>query len=177
MKKKKTFIIVVMLLAVLLLGIGYAVISNTNLYITGTASATADSNFEVVFDQDTLPITSSESNGENVNVEATVTDEKNATISVSGLTTKGDTATATYTILNNSEDLTANLSAEVTENTKPEYFNVEYEFAEPTVASMGQTTVTVTVTLLKTPVTAEDEQNAQSNIKLTITAEPIQPQQ
>ncbi len=50
MKKKNTFTAMVILIAVLLLGIGYAAISNITLIVNGNANIVADSDFDVEFD-------------------------------------------------------------------------------------------------------------------------------
>lgn len=73
-------------------------------------------------------------------------------MNVNGLTAKGDTATATYTIANTSADLSAVLSA-TTSNTNDEFFKVTQNIAKGTVAAGDSTTITVTVELIKTPIT------------------------
>lgn len=166
MKQKKTFIIVALLLAVLLLGIGYAAMAGITLNINGTANATIDNtNFVVKFVADSAQVSNAEK------VTATVTDDKTARIAVNGLTAKGDYETATYTIKNESADLSARLSAAITNNNK-DYFKVEYTIAdtEP-LASGATTTITVKVSLLKTPI--DTDQNA--TIGVAITADPLQP--
>ena len=99
------------------------------------------------------------------------TDELKATMNVQGLTAKGDKVTATYTILNNSEDLSAKLSATTT-NDNETYFTVTQKIADPTTITAGNTsTIEVTVELIKTPVTADET----ATIGVEITAEPQQP--
>lgn len=174
MKKKRTLTVLAAVLAVLMLGVGYAAVANDVLNITdASASATPDSaNFVVEFDQTS---TIQKSTG----VEAAYTDATNATFSVSGLTAKDQTASATYTIKNSSADLSANLAAAIgtmtngtsgTEDDKT-YFNVTYSFGSTTVEAGGDTTLTVTVTMLKTPV-AED---VSVTFPVTITASAVQP--
>lgn len=170
MKNKKTFIVVALVIAVLLIGIGYAVISDLTLTISGTASAQANpDNFDVKF-------TGEPTKGGQGTTTATIdkaTDPKGrtATINVTGLTAKGDTATATYTVTNASKDLTADLSVEVTTNSNSTYFKVTPELAQESITAGTETTVTVTVELLKTPVTADES----ANITVTLTASPVQP--
>ena len=105
-------------------------------------------------------------------VEAKLVDQKplNAIMNVSKLTAKGDTATATYTIANTSADLSAVLSA-TTSNTNDEYFKITQNIAKATVAAGDTTTITVTVELIKTPITQDEE----TTIGVAITAEPQQP--
>ena len=85
--------------------------------------------------------------------------------------TEDVTVTATYTILNNSEDLSAKLSATTT-NDNETYFTVTQKIADPTTITAGNTTtIEVTVELIKTPVTADET----ATIGVEITAEPQQP--
>ena len=50
MKKRRTFTIMAILIAVLVLGVGYAAISNVTLTVNGTANIKADADFSVEFD-------------------------------------------------------------------------------------------------------------------------------
>ena len=98
MSKTSKILIAVMVLAVLLLGIGYAAIQNVTLNITGTAVADPNqANFKVQFSGE--PTVSDADK-----VKAAVSDELNATINVTGLTAKGESVAATYTVHNASED-------------------------------------------------------------------------
>ena len=173
MKKKRTLTVVAAVLAVLMLGVGYAAVANDVLTINGTASATpSDNNFVVQFDQDT-EVDSDDT------VTAAYTGTTTATFSASGLTAKGQTASATYAIENLSADLAANLTAVVGDLTNDaegneddkSYFSVNYSFASTSVEAGGDTTLTVTVTMLKTPVA----ENVSVTFPVTITAKPVQP--
>lgn len=168
-KGTKTVIGVVLFVAVVLVAVGYAAITSITLNINGTLEAEAsDANFSVKFVQE-----EPETSGDGV-IEASVTDDTHAVLNVSGLTAKGQTATATYTIQNTSADLSAALSAAVT-NSNEEYFEVTQQIAEPTtVTAGGTTTITVTVELLKTPVN-EEPAELKSTIGVAITANPVQP--
>lgn len=165
MRNKKMFIGIVLLIVILLVGIGYAEITGTTLKISGkaTASPNAD-NFVVKF-------TDTTSTGGKGTTTATKTDDTTASITVTGLTAKGDIATATYTVSNESADLSADLSAEVAKNTNSQYFKVTPEFAKTNIAKGTTTTVTVTVELIKTPIDAD----VSSDIEVTLTASPVQP--
>ena len=46
MKKRKTFIAMALVIAVLVLGVGYAAISNITLNVNGTANVTANADFK-----------------------------------------------------------------------------------------------------------------------------------
>lgn len=149
MKNRKVLIGIVLLIVVLALGIGYAAITDS-LTIAGTATATANAeNFKVVF----TGTTSGVSDG----VTATATNgATTATMDVTGLTTTGDTKTATFNIKNTSEELKAlvDVSTETISNT--EFFAIDATVANPTtaLAPNAETTVTVKVTLVKTPIEA-----------------------
>ena len=164
MKKKRTFLGVALLIAVLVLGVGYAAITK-NLSISGTASATTNNeNFKVKFEG--TPVTD-KTNAPSSTVEATVTNDLTATINVSGLTTTNDTVTATYTIKNESPELSADLAVGSIANDNAVYFEVTANLAASTIAKGDSTTVTVTVKLIKTPV---EDQSAAISIPITATA-------
>ena len=60
------------------------------------------------------------------------------------------------------------------ENSNPEYFDVTYNIADPVIGvneTTATTTITVTVKLIKTPITQDEE----TTIGLTINADPQQP--
>jgi cytochrome c oxidase assembly protein Cox11 len=173
LKKNKRIIGAIIIIAILLLGIGYAAISSKTLTISGSASATADdANFVVKFAK-TADITIDTSKAsDDASVDATITDDLKATIAVSGLKKTGEYVTATYTIENASEELSANLSA-VSELTSgyEDYFKVTTSFDSTTVAAGKTTTVTVKVELIKTP-TVDVNADKEENVTVTITAEP-----
>lgn len=158
-------IFTIVLAAVLIIGIGYAAINSIKLEITGQlAAAPSDANFTVKF-------TGADPSVEGGNVLAKTTGDLTATLDVKGLTAKGQTATATYTIQNTSADLSANLTA-TTSNQNTEYFKVLTGFSETSIAKGETSTLTVTVELLKTPVDAE----VKDTVGISITASPVQPQ-
>ena len=162
-RNTKAIVGLVLLVAVLLVAVGYATITATQLTINGTANATTkQENFNVEF-------TGTPTVSDADKVEAKLVDQKplKAIMNVSKLTAKGDTATATYTIANTSADLSAVLSATTT-NTNDEYFKITQNIAK---ATGDTTTITVTVELIKTPITQDEE----TTIGVAITAEPQQP--
>lgn len=174
MRNQKTILGLAILAAVLMLGIGYAAVTNITLNIDGSASATADSDFEVIFTENDGDISTNIDGAKNATVNATVeaSDKTQANLDVSGLTTKGEKVTATYTIANNSADLSASITA-TTSNDNEEYFRVTSSINNTpvVVAKDDTTTVTVTVELIKTPI--EDDQTAGIGVELT--AKPVQP--
>lgn len=166
MKKTNKIIIGVILIAVMLLGIGYAAIQNITLNISGTAKADpSQSNFKVMF-------TGTPTVSDSSKVVAAITNDTNATINVSGLTAKGQTVTATYTVQNVSSDLSADLSVATT-NSNTEYFTLKAELAKTSLVAGEATTLTVTVILTKTPVS----ETVSSTIGIQLTATPVEPGQ
>ena len=147
--KKKTIIWVTLLLVVVVLGIGYAAISTIGLNINATGQATPNSeNFTVEVSGEP----SAEGKG-SITAEIDSGNKLMATMDVTGLTAKGDYATATYTIENKSADLSANLTVAEPTNDNTDYFKVTYKLAEDTIAAGASTTIQVKVELIKTGLT------------------------
>lgn len=162
MKNKKLVIAAIVVAAIVILGVAYAAISNISLNINGTAAASpSQSNFIVGF-TGTPTVTGG--------ATAKLTDDKNATMTVTGLTAKGDKATATYTVKNSSPDLTANLTVTNT-NSNTDYFKVTQTVTPASLAKGASATVTVTVELLKTPITGDQS----ATIQVKLVAAPAQP--
>ncbi len=163
MKKKNTFLGVALLIAVLLLGVGYALTIN-GLKITGTATAVEDgSNFRVIF-------SNAEGFGENVSAEVDSNDDtqKTAIMNVT-LGTVGEVAEAEFTIKNDSADgitavidpaniqVTAAGGAEFDDT----YFDVRYELGGTEtfeLAKGAEKSVVVFVTLKKAVVGDDHEE-------------------
>ena len=159
----------VLLIAVILVGIAYAAITNVTLNINGTGSAQAGKdNFVVEFIGE--PTT-----GGKGTTTATINTSKRTegTMNVEGLTAKGDTATATFTVQNSSQDLSADLTAKATSSNE-DYFEVRCQIEDTTLKAGATTELTVTVELLKTPID-ETKEDLSTNIGVSITAEPKQP--
>ena len=159
----------VLVLAVILVAVAYAAITSTQLNINGTGNATANqSNFKVEFIG--TPTTGGKGTT-TATIDSSV--KTNGTVTVNGLTAKGDEATATYTVKNQSADLSADLSAKATSSNE-EYFEVLCTLEKTTLKAQEETTLKVTVKLLKTPID-ETKENLKTDIGVTVTAEPKQP--
>ena len=159
----------VVLLAIILVAVGYAAITNVTLNINGTAKSGANqSNFVVEF-------IGTPTTGGKGTTTATINASKKTegTVKVTGLTAKGDTATATFTVKNQSQDLSADLTAEATSSNE-KYFETICTVEKTTLKAQEETTLTVTIKLLKTPID-ETKEDLASNIGVSITAEPKQP--
>ena len=159
----------VLVLAVILVAVAYAAITSTQLNINGTGNATAkQDNFRVEF------IGTPTTSGDGTTV-ATI-DEKiktKGTITVTKLTTRGETATAKYTVKNKSAELSADLKAEAT-CTNDDYFEVICSLDKTTLKAQEETILTVSVKMLRTPVD-ETKEDVTADIMAKITAEPKQP--
>ena len=160
---------ILLIATIILIAIGYAAITNVELKISGTGNAQANKdNFIVEFIG--IPTT-----GGKGKTQATI-DTKDATkgnMTVSGLTAKGDSATATYTVKNKSADISADLTAKATSSNE-NYFETICTLDKTTLKAQEETTLTVTIKLLKTPID-ETKEDLTSNIGVSITAEPKQP--
>ena len=164
MKRTSKMIMAAVIVAVLLLGIGYAAIQNITLNIAGTAAADpSQANFKVMFSG--TPTVS-----DDTYVTAAITDDINATMNVEGLTKKGDVVSATYTVQNTSEDLSADLSIATT-NSNTEFFTLKSEIAKTSLIAGEATTLTVTVELTKTPIV----ESVNATIGVQLEAMPVQP--
>lgn len=165
MKKKKSFVTLALIVAVLILGVGYA-ISNVDLSVNGDVKVSPDdNNFKVVFTDASI---------EGTGNTATVGTGTEATLHVETLTSVGDTATATYTITNQSQaGINASLSnpaVTYTEDAANGYYEVTAALADATaIAPNGTKTLTVTVKLVKAPV-----KEITGNFKVSFTATPQQ---
>ena len=159
----------VLLVAIILVAVAYAAITNVELNINGVGNAQAkQENFKVEF------IGTPSTSGKGTTT-ATIneSDKTKGTVNVTGLTAKGDEATATYTVKNLSSDISADLTAEATSSNQT-YFEVICSLGKTTLKAQEETTLKVTVRLLKTPID-ETKEDLNSDIDVTLTAEPKQP--
>ena len=90
-------------------------------------------------------------------------------MNVTGLTTKGDSKSATFKIKNTSGELKALVDVATESITNTDFFAIDATVANPTaeLAPNAETTVTVTVSLVKTPI---DTVTGDINIELGATA-------
>ena len=159
----------ILLVAIVLVAVGYAAITNVTLNIKGTAKSEGNpDNFKVEL------IGEPQTSGDGTTT-ATIDnqDKTQGTMNVSGLNAKGQTAIATYTVKNQSTDLSSDLTAKAT-STNDEYFEVQCSLDKTTLKAQEQTTMTVKVKLLKTPID-ETKENLSTEIGVNIDAEPKQP--
>ena len=158
-----------MLLAIVLVAVGYAAIPKVGLNIDGTAKSEGNpDNFKVEL------VGEPQTSGDGTTT-ATIDnqDKTQGTMNVSGLNAKGQTAIATYTVKNQSTDLSTDLTAKAT-STNDEYFEVQCSLDKTTLKAQEETTMTVKVKLLKTPID-ETKENLSTEIGINVDAEPKQP--
>lgn len=163
MRKKKSMFGFGLLLLVLVLGVGYAVVTSVGLNINGTA-AVKGSDLKVSFNGETEV-----SSADKVTTNATK-GALDATIAVKDLELN-ESVTATYTIQNEETDVNAKVEEASITNDKENFFEVTTDMTTAkTVNAGGTTTVTVTVKLVKTPVSDAD---STANIAVKLTASPV----
>lgn len=179
MKQKRTFVTILLIVALLCLGIAYAAISGVDLTIGGTAKATAsDVNFKVKFvEEEITPVVEVADTDPDIEATATaeVTGDITATINCSGLTTKGDYVTATYTVKNDSPELSAYITASAECTNDVFTVTTDWEDTTKTLTADGTDADTTTITVkveLNTTV-AEDEEGT---VTVTLTAESTEPE-
>lgn len=170
MKKKRTLTVVAMVLAVLMLGVGYAAISEINLNITGNATASPNADQYVVkfVSGSAKDVTVNKPN--HISVTPGVTDNLNATIQVTGMKAKGESVTVQYTIANESADLSAALSVDVGDGVSDK-FTITPVLGSELLKKDSTTTLTVTITLNETPISGE----LTTSVPVTVTAVPTTP--
>ena len=153
MKKKKSFVALALVVAVLVLGVGYA-LTTIELKVNGDITVSPDdSNFDVKF-TDAKITTAGTLAGQTD--AATKGDGKTATLSVKSLKTVGEKVVAEYTITNNSKaGINATLSnptATQTTDAAKDYYTVTATLADTnSIAPNGTKKLTVTVELVKAP--------------------------
>ena len=177
MRNKKSFFGMALFVAVLLLGVGYAVVSSNELFLKGTVT-TKTSTMNVVYDTDTT-VTTDKTDvavADDVTVSADYADSENATLTVTGLSKIGDKVSATYTIKNNETDLDTLVTVKTNSlsDGENEYFKVttDIDAAGKTIAKSASDTVTVYVELIKVPI---EDKDCEAAINITFDAAPSQP--
>lgn len=176
MKNRKTVIVAFLLAAVMLLGIGYAALTDT-LVILGNAHIDLDTTNRL-FDEKVYfsAADTTESNGSGLTDDVVSFNSDDATFTANKLATIGEYSKFTFTITNDS-NADANITIEKFKlsgvdnpsNSNPGFFEVDYEYPDGmTIDSNGGTIdVIVTVTVLKVPTTAT---SATFGIELTAKA-------
>ena len=163
MKNRKTVIVAFLLAAVMLLGIGYAALTDT-LVILGNAHIDLDTTsrlFDAKVYFSDAKVT--ESNGSGTSEDVASYNMDDATYTANKLATIGEYSKFTFTITNDSNaDATITIAETKLSgvanpsNSNTDFFEVKYEYPDGKTITKngGKITVVVTVTVLKVPTTA-----------------------
>ena len=163
MRNRKIFFSGGLLALVLVLGVGYAVVSSVSLTISGSASANSD--IKVSFKE--------VKNESSALVEASAIDGAiTATLNVTDLSTVGQTEYVIYTIQNKESDVTAKVTLEGSvQPSDKTYFEVSTDIGNGATISPGGTLdVKISVKLNATPLTAID---SEADILVKLKAEAV----
>lgn len=162
MKKKKSLLSLGLIALVLVLGVGYAVVSSVDLEFTGTAKGVAEADLKVEIG--TITPESTDKRGYSGSL-------KSVNFTVFDMTLEEE-VTFNIEILNKETDIDATLEdvANSITNSNPEYFTVTHSITNATIPAKGSTTVKLTVKMIKTPVTNESNQ---ADFGFTLKAKPI----
>lgn len=176
MKQKRTYVTVLLVVALLALGVAYAALGTQNMTVTTGVATSVDGTMNVKITNVAIP----EGKG-----TASVGDGMSATLNVTGLKKANDSVTTTVTFTNNQEGVPAEISlVDVkkadgsawvdTEWLRIEASEVTYTEDGDSVATGKTATATITVTLLKTPGTTDDEAKATvSGVKVNYKADAV----
>ncbi len=170
--KKKTGIIAI-LVAILLLGVGYAAISNITLNVNNSSATVSPDQQNFVVKYDVVGNFSYSGNPSGSSVTLSRTSDTAATFTVTGLTKQGDSVTITYPIINASPTLDASLAVPTVTNDNTTYFSVTPvapASATTLAANGGTTNLTLQVEVIKTPTTTDQT----ANITAAIVASPVE---
>ena len=152
MKNRRNLIVAFLLCACLIVGIGYAALTDT-LDINGTADVN-QSAAEEAFNEDiyfSAAVANQEGNTASVNGD----NNDKASFTANTLKGKGDKATFTFTIKNNG-DIDAKITPKLNDaqgNTLPEYFTItsDWDGATKDLKAGTELNYTITVELTQTP--------------------------
>lgn len=174
-QKKKKGLIALVILLVVAIGVGFATALTDTVKINGTANATTD--FDIQFTNEDDITTDKSADNTDIVVDAAYTSVEEATIKVSKLKHVGDYGQATFTVVNKSKDLAANITADATPAIDDaDHYKVTTTMAtgSDNVAKDGDTTtVTVKVELIKA---FADKTKAETDrtFKVTVTGTAIE---
>ena len=148
-KNRGLKLLIFSLVALITLGVGYAIISNIDLSINGSGKDSANqNNFKVKFlnaDPNKPTIDGSPTN------TITIFNDINASFDVSTLFKKGDIVNAIIKVKNDSNDVGTKISLNLT-NSNTEYFSVE-EYIDDDELNAGDIIyVRISVVMIKTPI-------------------------
>lgn len=155
MKNRKTVVVAFLLVAAMLLGVGYAALTDT-LNVAGDFEV-SHANAENAFDEEVYFSNVSSGQGYTAQILA---DPDNGYVKVTGLAGIGDAISVTYTIKNDNDfPVSVIIDAINTSTTNTEYFSVSSDLGNTafTIGANSTQDVVLTFTLLKTPILAENQ--------------------
>ena len=156
-----------MMIAFIVLGVGYAAINNINLIINGTGSITSSQNNFIVKFLDIDGYRPSINRGSPNTVS--VVNDTYSTFDISTLSKKGDSAVVTLKVKNESNGVGADISLDLN-NSNTDYFKVTEHIDDTQLQAGDITTVTVTVEMIKTPVS----DSVSASIGARLIADPVE---
>lgn len=163
MKNKKSLLSLGLLALVLVLGVGYAVVSAVGYKFDGTATV-ADSEINV-----TIDAAEDDATHATVNHNGFQAGDREASFTITGMALN-ETVNITYTVKNNETDVKAKLAEKVAlTNSNEEFFTASYEIVDAELDPSEETQVVVTVTLHQTPI---DQADATAEINFELEAQP-----
>lgn len=180
MRNRKTVIVAFLIVAVMLMAVGFAALTD-NLSIIGEATANTSASQEQWEDDIYFTAATVTASGTSGNADSAAVGQSNndhANYYVKSLATKGEVAKFEFTIHNNGVtgyDALITVDTDYPTNTNSEYFKVTYSYGAPengtnmTVPANGDLVVYVTVELIKTP-----DQNLSAQFTLNLTATSIE---
>lgn len=183
MKNRKNMFVLAIVALILVLGVGYAVVSQTTLTITGSGTAKTET-LKVVYDG----VNSGTTNGATGKVTS-ITNPDGTTAATFEITDMAlnETVSMSFEIENRESDVNATINfPTITQNTKSDYFSVAFEYKDSAISGSGtqaawasgtktlahgaKATIVVKVTMTNTPITSTD---SSTNITISFTADPV----
>ena len=160
MKNRKSIFALAIVALVLVLGVGYAVVSSQTLTINNAQASAADSTLKVVYDGTNSGVTGK------VTAISSPDDATNATFTITGMVLN-ETVSAEFEIKNKETDVNASIAKPTVTNSKSSFFEVKVYY-QPSGGSYAEWTgaqtlnaqatakVRVDVKLIATPVQSDD---------------------
>jgi hypothetical protein len=168
MDKSKIKPLIILMIIVILLGVGYAIVSSVQLD-TGIKKDFENQKLDIVF-KETTKVTNLDK------VTAVKKEFENLTANIEVKDLKlNETVAATYTVQNKEEDVNVNLVTTKIENSNPEYFEVQTNLKENEIVKSrnGELDIEVSITLIKKPLRIEDSKTV---INIEFKAIPVKKQ-
>jgi hypothetical protein len=173
MKNRKSLFALAIVALVLVLGVGYAVVSSQTLKIENATASAGDTTLKVVYDGVNSGVTGK------VTAITSADDSTTATFKIENMVLN-ETVAAEFEIKNKESDVNASIAVPTVTNSKSAYFDVKVYYQESsgsyaewttahTLNAQATAKVKVEVTLKATPINAGDDE---TTITVTYVASP-----